>query len=81
MKVLIKGGLIGGIIAFIWMNISWMVLPWHAMTIDTVEDDTQIAHSIKANMGNMTLVLVDKNTLNIPFGLHFSRQDYAGLFV
>ena len=58
MKVLIKGGLFGGLVAFIWMNISWMVLPWHMMTIDTVENDTQIAHTLKANISQDGLYIL-----------------------
>ena len=58
MKVLIKGGLIGGVIAFIWMNISWMVLPWHMMTINTVPDETQIVQSIQADVPESGLYIL-----------------------
>ena len=50
MKVLIKGALIGGLVAFIWTNISWIALPWHQMTISTFPDEASIAESLQNNV-------------------------------
>lgn len=50
MKILVKGSLIGGLIAFIWMNFSWMVLPWHWMTISPLPNETPVAESLKNNV-------------------------------
>ena len=58
MKVLIKGALIGGLVAFIWMNISWMVLPWHQMTISTLPNDAPIAESLKNNVTESGLYIL-----------------------
>lgn len=39
---LIKGGLSGAIILFIWGMVSWMVLPWHNMTMSGFKDEAAI---------------------------------------
>ena len=62
MRVLIKGALIGGLIAFIWMNISWMVLPWHFMTISTLEDEAPLAKSLKNNVPENGLYILPWTT-------------------
>lgn len=58
MKVLIKGALIGGLVAFMWMNFSWMVLPWHFMTISTLPNDAPIAESLKNNVTESGLYIL-----------------------
>jgi hypothetical protein len=50
MKTLVKGALSGGLIAFMWVNISWMVLPWHGKTISTLDNDVQVSESLKNNV-------------------------------
>ena len=32
-KSVIKGAIGGGLVAFLWLSISWMVLPWHHNTV------------------------------------------------
>ena len=32
-KSVIKGAIGGGLVAFLWLSISWMVLPWHHNTM------------------------------------------------
>ena len=34
-KSVIKGAIGGGLVAFLWLFISWMVLPWHHHTMHT----------------------------------------------
>jgi len=58
MKVLIKGAIFGGLVAFIWMNFSWMVLPWHWMTISTLPNDAPIAESLKNNVTESGLYIL-----------------------
>ncbi|NGX50633.1 MAG: hypothetical protein K1060chlam2_00481 [Chlamydiae bacterium] len=48
-KVII-GGIIGGIIAFLWAFVSWAVLPWHNMTINTFRNPEFVAWVIKENV-------------------------------
>ncbi len=58
MKVLIKGALIGGLVAFIWMNFSWMVLPWHGMTLSTLPNEAPVAESLKNNVTESGLYIL-----------------------
>ena len=62
MKVLIKGALIGGLVAFIWTNISWMVLPWHMMTISALSNEAPIAESLKSNVTENGLYILPWTT-------------------
>lgn len=48
-KLLIKGAVIGGIILFAWGMVSWMVLPWHNMTLQRFSDEDTVAAVISAN--------------------------------
>jgi len=62
MKVLIKGALLGGLVAFIWTNLSWMVLPWHQMTISTLPNEAPIAESLKNNVKESGLYMLPWTT-------------------
>jgi hypothetical protein len=62
MKVLIKGALIGGLIAFIWTNISWMVLPWHQMTISSLPNYAPVAEALKNNVSENGLYILPWTT-------------------
>ncbi len=48
-KSLIKCGVVGGIVVFIWGMISWMVLPWHTMTMNKFTHEELVAHVIEQN--------------------------------
>lgn len=48
-RTLIKGSLLGGIILFIWMMISWMVLPWHCAVMQTFNNEESVAQAILDN--------------------------------
>jgi hypothetical protein len=48
-KSLVWCGILGGIIVFIWGMVSWMVLPWHMMTMNKFYNEEQVAHVIKQN--------------------------------
>lgn len=48
-KALIKGTLIGGIIIFVWMLISWTVIPWHCWTMKEFIDETEVAQTLLEN--------------------------------
>ena len=49
MKAVIKGTIVGGIIAFIWGAVSWMVLPWHMNTMEHFKSDSSIQTTILRN--------------------------------
>ena len=62
MKVLIKGALIGGLVAFVWTNISWMVLPWHMATISGFSNEAPIAEALKNNITESGLYILPWTT-------------------
>lgn len=49
LKSLSLGGLLGGLVLFVWGSISWMVLPWHMMTFEKFKDEATIAQALTAN--------------------------------
>ena len=49
MSACIKAGIVGGIILFIWYAVSWMVLPWHASTLNGFKDEKAVSEVIIAN--------------------------------
>ncbi len=48
-KAVIKGGIVGGIIAFIWYSFSWMFLPWHTTTLGAFKSESAVAQAINVN--------------------------------
>jgi len=48
-KKVIVGGLLGGLVMFVWAVISWTVLPWHDLTIGRFSDQQAVAEVIMAN--------------------------------
>jgi hypothetical protein len=48
-KTVLKGGVIGGIVSFLWYSISWMLLPWHTTTLMQFKNESAIAQAISAN--------------------------------
>ena len=49
MKSLALGGLLGGLVLFAWGMISWMVLPWHMMTLEKFTNEAAVAEVLTAN--------------------------------
>ncbi len=37
------GGILGGLVLFLWGAVSWMVLPWHPMTLQKFTDEAAVA--------------------------------------
>lgn len=48
-KSLLLGGLLGGLVLFVWNSISWNVLPWHMMTFEKFKDEATIAQALTVN--------------------------------
>lgn len=46
---MIIGGLLGGLILFIWGAVSWMVLPWHMQTLHSFKNEAAIIQAVKTN--------------------------------
>lgn len=70
MKVLLKGALLGGLAAFLWTNISWMVLPWHGWTISTVANENLLAEALKTSIPQSGLYI-------LPWSNEHSEEEYA----
>lgn len=51
-KALIKGCLFGGIVAFLWMLISWTVIPWHCAVLHGFEGEDIVANIITQTTGH-----------------------------
>lgn len=43
------GGLLGGIVLFVWGAVSYMLLPWHSATLETFKDEAAVAQILSAN--------------------------------
>src|SRR5687768_2179158 len=44
---IIKGGLLGGAVVFVWTAISWMALPWHMQTLSTLTDESAVLKAVR----------------------------------
>lgn len=64
----IKAGVLGGIILFIWGAISWMVLPWHQPTIHQFKNEKAVSEVIQANASRSGVYL---------FPSMFNKQETA----
>ncbi len=49
MSKIIKGGLLGGIVLFIWGAISWTVLPWHTKTLHQFSQESAVEVALANN--------------------------------
>jgi hypothetical protein len=47
-KKVILGGVLGGLVMFLWGAFSWMVLPWHDLTIGTFSQESLVAGAVLA---------------------------------
>ena len=50
MGKVIFGGIIGGIIAFVWSFVSWAVLPWHEWTFQSFKNEEFVSWVIQENV-------------------------------
>jgi hypothetical protein len=48
-KRIFIGAILGAIIAFIWGNISWVVMDWHMQTLHQFKDEATVVKVIKDN--------------------------------
>lgn len=49
LKTSLIGGIVGGIILFLWGAASWMLLPWHMSTLHSFKDETAVVQVIQTN--------------------------------
>jgi len=57
-KSLVLGGLLGGLVLFFWGAFSYMVLPWHAMTLNQFKDESAVAQALGANAGESGIYIL-----------------------
>ena len=48
-KRAIVGAVAGGLIAYLWGAVSWMVLPWHTATLRTFTNEITVANVVRRN--------------------------------
>ncbi|NGX62255.1 MAG: hypothetical protein K940chlam9_01750 [Chlamydiae bacterium] len=51
-RKLLFGTLLGTVVVFIWMMISWMVLPWHCATLNSFENEGAVADVINEQVSD-----------------------------
>lgn len=57
----VKAGVLGGIILFLWSMISWMLLPWHNLTLNQFKDEKIMVQTIRANVPKSGMYLMPGN--------------------
>lgn len=49
MRRVVLGAVLGGMVAFGWGAVSWMVLPWHHESLRTFTNEVAVARTVQAN--------------------------------
>lgn len=57
-KSLVKGAIIGGVIAWVWSIISWMVIPWHQPLFHKFDSETYVGSILKENAPKKGVYLI-----------------------
>jgi hypothetical protein len=52
-KGLWLGTILGAIIVFIWMMISWMFIPWHCMVMNKFSNEQSVSETILKTLKGM----------------------------
>ncbi len=55
---LVLGGVLGGVVLFVWGMISYMLLPWHAATLEQFKDEQAVAQVLAANAAGSGVYLL-----------------------
>jgi hypothetical protein len=75
-KSLALGGLLGGIVLFVWGAISYMALPWHAMTLEKFTDEGAVAQALTANASDSGMYILPNPHKHKP-GMTTAQQKAA----
>jgi hypothetical protein len=62
LKTSIIGGVVGGLILFVWAALSWTVLPWHMLTLHSFKDPAAVAQIVQVNAPQSGIYLVPAPT-------------------
>lgn len=57
---LIKGMVIGGIVMFVYLMISWTVIPWHKSTVMSFKNDQAVAVALFENVEKSGIYMLPK---------------------
>jgi hypothetical protein len=49
MRSLVLGAVLGGVVAFVWSAVSWMVLPWHDGSMKSFVNEAAVAQVLLEN--------------------------------
>lgn len=44
---IILGGILGGLVMFVWGNVSWLLLPWHMATMSSLENEGEFMQQLR----------------------------------
>lgn len=72
-RKIVLGGIVSGLILFIWCIISWMVLPLHAKTLQSFSNESAIAQSLAAHASAKGVFILP----NAPEGLEGEAKKAA----
>lgn len=73
-KSLLLGGLLGGLTLFAWGAFSYMVLPWHSMTLEKFADETALAQTLVSNAGGSGMYILPNPHKSSP-GVTAAQQE------
>jgi hypothetical protein len=74
LRVFFRGGLIAGLIVFIWNAFSWTALSWHQNTIEHFENEHAVSQVLKENATSGHAVYLLPNSHIMPEG-ELTEQD------
>lgn len=82
MKNILLAGLLGALVAFIWGAISWIVLPWHLMTLEKMPNEEAVVAVMKTNLDRTAVYMFpghDESVKNDPAAMEaFSAAQKTG---
>lgn len=57
---LLKGAFIGGVVMFLYLSASWILLPWHKTTIMSFKDESAVASALSGNAEKSGIYLLSQ---------------------
>lgn len=76
-KSILLGGVLGGVVAFIWGALSWMALPLHEATLLTFKDQAAVTAALTANAPSPGMYMLPNPDGNAPGSTPEQRQARA----
>lgn len=62
----LKGALIGGLVMFVYLAVSWMVLPWHKNTMQSFKNNNAVASVLAANADKSGIYILSQTQQKVP---------------